>query len=246
MDKAQHVRALFDAIVARYDLMNRLMTAGRDLAWRRRAAAELALPPGGRILDLGAGTADFALALARQHPSARTIALDFSRPMLERGRQKAAGAPAGTRLAFALGDALRLPFPDATFDAVVSAFLLRNLVDLDQAFAEMARVVRPAGRVLCLELTRPTLPLFRQAFAFYFGRLVPLLGRLLSPQPAAYRYLPKSLEMFITAQELQRVMERAGWRGVAYRRFMAGVVAIHSGYKSAASTPPSERIHKAF
>jgi len=209
------------------------MAAGRDLAWRRQAAVQIVAPAGARILDLGAGTADMSLALARRHPQAHITALDFSAPMLALGRRKAAQEPAGRRIAFALGDALRLPLPDAQFDAVTSAFLLRNVASLEQAFAEMTRVTRPGGSILCLELTRPTAPLFRQAFALYFGQVVPRLGRLVSRHPEAYRYLPESLARFVSADALRRVMERAGLEDVRYRRLMAGTVAIHTGRKPA-------------
>jgi demethylmenaquinone methyltransferase/2-methoxy-6-polyprenyl-1,4-benzoquinol methylase len=228
-DKAAYVRRMFDAIVARYDLMNRLMTAGRDEAWRRRAAREAHAPSEARILDVAAGTADLTLALARQYPTARIYALDFSLGMLERGIAKVRERGAGERVRFIAGDALALPFADSSFDAVTSGFLMRNVTDIVRAFAEMRRVVRPGGRVVCLEISKPVLPLFSRLFWWYFTRVVPAMGRLVSGNAEAYRYLPQSLAQFVTAEELKGMMEQAGLEEVTYRRLMLGTVAIHVG-----------------
>lgn len=230
-DKAAYVRRMFDTIVARYDLMNRLMSAGQDEAWRRRAAREAVTPPAGRILDVAAGTADLTLALARQHPSARIYALDFSLGMLERGIAKVREQGAGERIRFLAGDALALPFADNSFDAVTSGFLMRNVTDIVRAFAEMRRVVRPGGRVVCLEISKPVLPLFSRLFWWYFTRVVPAVGRLVSGNAEAYRYLPQSLAQFVTAEELKALMEQAGLVEVTYRRLMLGTVAVHVGRK---------------
>ena len=227
--KAAYVRALFGAIAPRYDLMNRLMTGGRDRAWRRLAAREAAATPGAWLLDLAAGTGDLTLALARQYPSAAIAALDFSQPMLARGKRKVEAAGVSEQVCFLVGDALRIPFATAIFDAVTSAFMLRNVADLPRAFAEMARVTRPGGRVVCLELSRPTAPFFRALFWVYFAGLVPIVGRNLSRHGSAYRYLPDSLAEFVDTEELKRIMQSAGLRDVTYRRLMGGTVAIHVG-----------------
>ncbi|MGQ9516364.1 MAG: bifunctional demethylmenaquinone methyltransferase/2-methoxy-6-polyprenyl-1,4-benzoquinol methylase UbiE [Anaerolineae bacterium] len=230
-DKATYVRRMFDAIVARYDLMNRLMTAGRDEAWRRQAARQAVARPGGKILDVAAGTADLTLALARQNPSARIIALDFSLGMMQRGVAKVQAHSAGERIRFVAGDALALPFADNSFDVVTSGFLMRNVTDIVRTFAEMRRVVRPGGRVVCLEISKPVLPVFSLLFWWYFARVVPVMGRLVSGNAEAYRYLPQSLAQFVTAEELKAFMEQAGLTDVTYRRLMLGTVAIHVGRK---------------
>ncbi len=228
-DKAAYVRRMFDAIVGRYDLMNRLMTAGRDEAWRRQAARQAVVPPGGKILDVATGTADLTLALARQHPSARIYALDFSLGMMQRGIAKVREQGAGERIRFIAGDALTLPFADGTFDAVTSGFLMRNVTDIVRTFVEMRRVVRPGGRVVCLEISKPRLPVFSRLFWWYFMRVVPAVGRLVSGNAEAYRYLPQSLAQFVSAEELKALMEQAGLVDVTYRRLMLGTVAIHVG-----------------
>lgn len=230
-DKATYVRRMFDAIVRRYDLMNRLMTAGRDEAWRRQAARQAAARPGGRILDVAAGTADLTLALARQNPSARVIALDFSLGMMQRGIAKVQAHSAGERIRFVAGDALALPFADDSFDVVTSGFLMRNVTDIARTFTEMRRVARPGGKVVCLEISKPVLPLFSRLFWWYFARVVPVMGRLISGNAEAYRYLPQSLAQFVTAEELKAFMEQAGLTEVTYRRLMLGTVAIHVGRK---------------
>ncbi len=201
-EKPTYVRRMFDAIVPRYDLMNRIMTAGRDEAWRRLTAESADVPPGGRVLDVAAGTGDLSLALARRQPQADIFALDFSFGMIEHGRRKMAAHPAGARVRYLAGDALHLPFPDDTFDGVTSGFLMRNVVDIERAFAEMRRVARPGGKVLCLEISKPTLPLFSQLFWWYFMHLVPLIGRVVSGNGEAYHYLPQSLAGFVTAEQL--------------------------------------------
>ncbi|UCC65198.1 MAG: ubiquinone/menaquinone biosynthesis methyltransferase, partial [Anaerolineae bacterium] len=229
-EKAGYVSGLFARIAPRYDLMNRLMTGGRDRAWRRTVARLAALPPGGRVLDVATGTGDIALALAERYPGAQVVGADFSLEMMAAGRRKFA---ARGRIGLAAGDALRLPFPDGSFDAVATGFALRNVTDVSRAFAEMYRLVKPGGRVVCLEISRPTLPLFRSLFAVYFYRVVPWLGGLVSGQKDAYAYLPNSLTGFLTPEEVRRVMQAVGWRQVRYRRLMMGTVAIHVGVKEA-------------
>jgi demethylmenaquinone methyltransferase/2-methoxy-6-polyprenyl-1,4-benzoquinol methylase len=230
--KAAYVRQMFGRIARRYDLMNRLMTFGRDGAWRRMTVGRLALangPPGAAVLDVATGTGDLALEVLRQVPGARIVGLDFSPEMLDLARQKMAGSDG--RLDLMAGDALHLPFAGGTFDGVVTGFALRNVTDIPAAFAEMARVTRPGGRVACLEIAKPHLPLFRKFFAWYFYWLVPIVGGLISGQRAAYAYLPHSLTDFLTPDEIADVMRRTGWQDVGYRRRMLGTVAIHVGVR---------------
>lgn len=220
------VRQMFDTIAPRYDLANRLMTAGLDRSWRRHAAASADLAAGERALDLCTGTGDLALELAdRVTPSGEVVGLDASPEMLVRARQKADAA--GARAVFVEGDACDLPFEDDTFDAATVAFGARNLPDLDAGLREMARVVRPGGRVVVLEITTP-----RHLRAFYgvwFDRVVPILGGLVAGDRAAYSYLPASVRRFPGTQELARRMQAAGLEQVGWRTFAGGIVALHRG-----------------
>ena len=229
--KASFVHRLFTAVAPRYDLMNRLMTGGRDRAWRRYVATLASLPTEGLALDVGTGTGDLALALGERYPTARVIGLDFCPAMLQRGREKIAAASMDGRLVLTTGDALHLPFPADTFHAVVSAFLLRNVADISRCFQEMQRVTRPGGRVVCLEIAHPTWPGFRQLFHFYFYRLVPLLGKLLGSWGPGYTYLPHSLTHFPPPEELQTMLEAAGLVEVGYRLLMLGSVVVLWGSK---------------
>lgn len=228
-DKARYVRAMFTSIAGRYDLMNGLMTFGRHQAWRR-AAARMAEPqPDGLALDVATGTGDLALALLAETPIRRVIGLDFSDGMLRVGREKLRWKDPAGRVSLVVGDALRLPFPDKTFACVASAFLLRNLADLAQGLAEMRRVTHAGGRVVALEITEPMLPGWRHLFRWYFHRVVPRLGAMVSGSLEAYTYLPRSVERFLPPAELGRLMEASGLRRVSWRRLGLGTVTIHTG-----------------
>ncbi|MER3468832.1 MAG: hypothetical protein C4314_02250 [Thermoflexus sp.] len=226
-DKPQQVRAMFARIAHRYDLMNRLMTGGQDLRWRRRAIQRCGLRPGARLLDVGTGTGDLAAEALRQCPGALVVGCDFTLPMMHRGRQK----PGRARIRWVAGDALRLPFPDATFDAVVTGFVMRNVADPDQAFREQARVTRPSGRVVCLEAVRPPLRWWLPFYRLYFHRLVPLLGALIAGDEEAYAYLSRSVAGFFTLEELAGAMARAGLRVQEVQTFMGGTVGLIVGVR---------------
>jgi demethylmenaquinone methyltransferase/2-methoxy-6-polyprenyl-1,4-benzoquinol methylase len=237
-DKATYVQEMFGRIARRYDLMNRLMTLGRDRAWRRYTVSQIlpALPPYrvaeegvGRLLDVATGTGDLAFEALRQRPGLKAVGLDFVAEMLALAQQKHAGQ--GPALELAAGDALHVPFRDKAFDAVVTGFALRNVTSIAQAFAEMARVTRAGGRVACLEIAKPRLPVFRYLFQLYFYHLVPLIGGLISGQRAAYTYLPHSLTRFLSPHEIAEVMRQTGWREVRYKRLMLGTVAVHVGVR---------------
>jgi demethylmenaquinone methyltransferase/2-methoxy-6-polyprenyl-1,4-benzoquinol methylase len=237
--KAVYVREMFRRIARRYDLMNRLMTLGRDQAWRRYTVSQIlpALPAahlvggreGGRVLDVATGTGDLAFEVLRQRPGARAVGLDFVAAMLSLAQHKAERQ--GPALQLAGGDALRLPFRAGTFDAIVTGFALRNVTSIPDAFCEMARVTSSGGRVACLEIAKPRLPIFRRLFHFYFYQVVPLVGGLISGQRSAYTYLPHSLTGFLTPDEIATVMQRTGWREVRYKRLMLGTVAVHVGVR---------------
>jgi demethylmenaquinone methyltransferase / 2-methoxy-6-polyprenyl-1,4-benzoquinol methylase len=228
VSKAEAVRAMFTRIAGRYDLMNSLMTGGRHHAWRRLTATAVTAAPAGPTLDLATGTGDLALALRAIAPGRRVIGADFSEAMLGRARDKLrAREEIGVTLLAA--DAMALPFADGTFACVTSAFLLRNLADLPTGLAEMRRVTCRGGLVAALEITRPGVPGWDAAFGLYFNHVVPLIGAAVAGDRAAYTYLPKSVEKFVTPPELARLMRRAGLRDVRYRRLALGTIALHVG-----------------
>lgn len=228
MDKAAYVRAMFTRIAGRYDLMNSLMTGGRHHAWRERTARATVAAPPGPVLDLATGTADLALAIRALDPARVVVAADFSEGMLGQARRKLQ-AQGAARITLLAADALTLPFADHSFAGVTSAFLLRNLQDLGGGFAEMRRVTVPGGRVVALDIVRPTTPLWRDVFGLYFRRVVPLIGVLVARDRQAYSYLPKSVERFVTPAELASIMARAGLRNVTYRTLGLETIALHVG-----------------
>ena len=227
--RATYVQRMFDQIAPRYDLMNRLMTGGRDVAWRRLVIQAARLPRGGRLLDIATGTGDIALEALRQVGDLGAVGADFSLEMMARGR--ASHKPGAERMQWMGADTLALPFPDNTFDAVTSGFMLRNVTDVPRSLSEQLRVVRPGGRMVCLEISRPPRNLLLPFYGFYFHRIVPLVGQLVSGNKSAYTYLPQSADEFLFPNELAEWMRQAGWRDVSYRRLMLDTVAIHVGVK---------------
>ncbi|MFL5953884.1 MAG: bifunctional demethylmenaquinone methyltransferase/2-methoxy-6-polyprenyl-1,4-benzoquinol methylase UbiE [Gaiellaceae bacterium] len=216
------VRSMFDRIAPVYDAMNRIMTLGLDLRWRR-LAAESAVRPGNRVLDAACGTGDLAVADAKAGAS-RVTGLDFSPRMLERARRK---APA---LEWVQGDMLALPFADQTFDAATVGFGVRNVEDLELALRELHRVVRPGGRLAILEITQPRGAL-RPFFSLWFDRVVPLLGKVL-PGGSAYTYLPASVKRFPTAEKLAELLHDVGFADVRVKLLAGSIVALHTGHVS--------------
>lgn len=227
------VRVMFDRIVPRYDLMNRLMTGGRDLAWRRLVVRETLRetlrarePATMRVLDVATGTGDLAIAL-REAGVGSVTGLDFSAAMLAEARRKEHMAANGERIEWIEGDAMALPFPDASFDAVTVGFGLRNMPSYPGALREMARVLLPGGTLVCLETTPLTIPALRFVFDWCFSRVVPLIGGLLTGDRDAYAYLPASAAAFPNADALGRMMLDAGFARVRYLRLGGGTVALH-------------------
>jgi demethylmenaquinone methyltransferase/2-methoxy-6-polyprenyl-1,4-benzoquinol methylase len=219
----ERVRAMFDRISPSYDRMNRLMSAGRDGRWRALGVRASGVQPGDRALDVCCGTGDFAIELRRAiGPAGHVVGLDFAPEMLAVARRK---CPA---VEWVQGDALALPFGDGEFAAACVGFGVRNLSDAERGFAEMARVVRPGGRVVCLEMSTPPAPI-RPLSQVWTDRGVPVLGRLVAGDADAYRYLPASVHRFPPAPELAAIMEQAGLIDVSFRRLMLGVVALHVG-----------------
>ena len=226
--KAAYVRSMFARIVPRYDLINGLMTMGLDRQWRR-IAIELARPRDAVALDLATGTGDLAMELARQG-SRFVVGADFCPEMVAAAVQKVKRNGSVAPTAFLVGDAQQLPFPDNAFDCLVNGFLLRNVSDLDGALREFRRVLKPAGRLVCLDLTHPPRAL-RPLFWPWFRLVVPTLGGLVSGDFDAYTYLPDSLSTYPDADRLREMMLAAGFTNAAYRRVGMGTVAIHTAAK---------------
>jgi demethylmenaquinone methyltransferase / 2-methoxy-6-polyprenyl-1,4-benzoquinol methylase len=220
------VRAMFDRIAGFYDVMNTVMTAGLHHRWRARAADLAALPAGGSALDVACGTGDLAIELAKRvGAEGEVIGSDFAGEMLERARVKAPD------LRWELGNALDLPYASNRFDAATVGFGARNFSDLDRGLAEMARVVKPGGRVVVLEITTPRKPPLSTFYSLWFDRIVPLIGRV-TGEDEAYTYLPNSVKRFPAPEGLAAAMERAGLREIRWVLTAGGIIALHVGTKA--------------
>ena len=226
-ERARYVQAMFARIAGRYDLMNRLMTFGQDARWRR-AVIELAqLPPQGRLLDIATGTGDIAHEGLRRHPQIQAVGGDFTIEMMQVGRRYAQRRA----LQWVGADTLALPFAGNTFDAVTSGFLMRNVIDVSGALREQVRVTRPGGRVVILESSPPPRNLLRPFIRLHLNLVIPTLGKLITGEADAYRYLPDTTQQFQTPGALAVSMRDAGLEEVDYRLFMFGTIAVHAGGK---------------
>lgn len=225
--RAHAVQEMFTGIAARYDLMNRLMTAGQDVRWRKWVIQRAQLQPNARLLDLGAGTGDLTLEARAQCPGCLAVAADFTYEMMRVGKEKH-----GALRLWCQCDALALPFADETFDALVSGFLLRNVVDLDAALREQFRVLKRGGRWVALDTTRPQKNILTPAIEFHLHTIIPTLGKLITGHGDAYTYLPTTTAHFLSAKELAARALGAGFARVQFQRVMFGAIAIHWGVKS--------------
>ncbi|SFB80759.1 demethylmenaquinone methyltransferase / 2-methoxy-6-polyprenyl-1,4-benzoquinol methylase [Streptomyces aidingensis] len=224
MDKQpSEVAAMFDAVAAKYDLTNDVLSLGQDRRWRKAVAAAVAAGPGRRVLDLAAGTGTSSLPFAEA--GAYTVPCDFSQGMLREGKRRLPWLP------FTAGDATRLPFRDGVFDAVTISFGLRNVHRPQDALREMLRVTRPGGRVVVCEFSHPARAPLRTVYSEYLMRALPPVARAVSSNPEAYVYLAESIRAWPDQPGLARRMQDAGWSRVAWRNLSGGIVALHRGFK---------------
>ncbi|HEX6040838.1 bifunctional demethylmenaquinone methyltransferase/2-methoxy-6-polyprenyl-1,4-benzoquinol methylase UbiE [Longimicrobium sp.] len=232
-EKAAHVRRMFSSIAPRYDLLNHVLSLNIDRLWRKRAVNRLGWEraPRGTYLDNCAGTLDLSVELAKRAGfEGRVVGSDFTYAMLENGVR--AGKTAGAPIEPACADALALPYPDGAFDGATVGFGVRNLADLDAGLREMARVLKPGARLVILEFTTPGWQPFRGLYFFYFLKVLPLVGRMVSKHSSAYTYLPESVMQFPEPPELARKMEAAGFTGVTWETLSGGIAALHHGTRS--------------
>ena len=223
-ERATYVQNMFTQIAKRYDLMNRLMTGFQDVRWRKQVIRLARLTNDASLLDLGTGTGDLAREALTQFPQAKVIAADFTLEMMRVGQKT-------SPLNFSTADALRLPFNDATFDAVTSGFLMRNVIDLQKGIEEQFRVLKNGGRIVILDTTRPKKNILSPFIWIHMHFIIPTLGGLLTGEREAYNYLPDTTENFVTAEDLASRMTKAGFKNVNFQRLMFGTIAIHWGEK---------------
>lgn len=228
-ERSQYVQDMFGRIAERYNLMNRVMTGGQDMRWRRFVVQQAQLPPGGQLLDLATGTGDIAFEALRAVPDAQIIGADFALPMMRVGQRQMLGKT----VSWTAADALDLPFPNQQFDAVVSGYLVRNVVDIPRTLQEQKRILKPGGRIVILDTSPPPDNLLKPFILFHLNVVIPMLGRIIGGQAAAdaYTYLPESTQTFKKPDELAALMREAGFNNVNFKTFMFGTMAVHWGQR---------------
>jgi demethylmenaquinone methyltransferase/2-methoxy-6-polyprenyl-1,4-benzoquinol methylase len=227
----ESIRNLFDNIAPTYDLLNHLLSLGRDFHWRKKAVQELKGLEG-RILDMATGTGDVAIEIIHQNDHQRKVfGLDFSEPMIKKAQQKVFRRGLSQTITLSLGDALSLPFRDNTFSASLIAFGLRNIVNKEQALCEMVRVIKKDGKVIILEFTFPKNGWMRRLYPIYFQRVLPRVGGLISGDRGAYAYLPESVFHFASVENYEGIMRKVGLEKVSSRSLTGGVASVISGIK---------------
>jgi len=234
-ERSDYVRGMFDRIAGRYDLLNRIISGGQDMKWRRFVAEAANLPANGRLLDIATGTGDIAFEALKLAPGTQAVGADFALEMMRVGRRR---APYGERVAWIGADALALPYADGSFDAVASGYLMRNVVDIPRALSEQWRVLKPGGRIVILDTSPPPDNVLKPLILLHLKIGVPMLGRLIGGSAVgdAYRYLPESTQAFKTPEALKELVEAAGFGDVRFRRFMFGTMAMHWGVKRLVQT----------
>jgi len=233
-DKGRGVRQMFDDIAGRYDLLNRLLSFGIDRRWRRFAVSQLSIPKNGCVLDIATGTCDVALEIAEQtDQSVQIVGEDFTQGMLVQGLAKLKASPHGERITLVNAPCEEIPHPSETFDGITIAFGIRNVVDRQAGLNEMFRVLKPGGRVVILEFSQPRSQLFRNIYYFYFQKMLPAIGGLISKR-SAYQYLPDSVLEFPGQEEFSAMMRNAGFAKVQYVPLTFGIATVYVGDKRAA------------
>ena len=231
-DKKSQVAQMFNSIAGKYDFLNHFLSAGTDIYWRRKAVNELKELRPARILDIATGTADFAIESLRvAAPTGTITGIDISEGMLDVGRRKLAAKGLSHRIGLELGDSEDLPFADNEFDAVTASFGVRNFAHLEKGLAEMRRVLRPGGKLVVLEFSKPTAFPLKQAYNFYFRRVLPGLGKLISKDPAAYSYLPESVQAFPDGADFLAILARVGFTDPAWQPLTFGISSIYTARK---------------
>jgi demethylmenaquinone methyltransferase/2-methoxy-6-polyprenyl-1,4-benzoquinol methylase len=231
-DKNRRVRQHFESIARQYDFMNTLLSFGIHYAWKRAAVRMLDLLPGQVVLDVCGGTGDLALmSAAKVGNHGRVIIYDINRAMLEAGRTKAASSPMAARISMVQGNAEEISFPRGHFDAVIVSFGIRNVTDMKQGFREMHRVLKPGGKLMCLEFSKPTNPVFCWLYDVYSFHIMPFLGELIAGSRKAYTHLPETIRMFPLPDELSAILHRIGFARIAYRRLTNGIAVAHLAVK---------------
>jgi len=240
-EKAERVRRHFDSVAYRYDVMNTLLSLGVHYLWKRKAVRLLDLEAGNRVLDVCGGTGDLSILADRTVGHAGQVFLcDINWDMMAAGRSKRTNAAARRRIRYVLGDAEQIPFPDDTFDAVMMGFAARNITHMKQAFKEMVRVLRPAGKFLCLDFSRPVWGWFRWLYDFYSFNVMPALGKAIAGDKKAYTCLPETIRQFLLPHELSKIFEEAGLSRVRYRLLTNGIAVAHTGFKPAGLSSSGE------
>ncbi|ADL12082.1 ubiquinone/menaquinone biosynthesis methyltransferase [Acetohalobium arabaticum] len=230
MNKENRVYKIFQSIALKYDLMNKLMSFGLDNRWRRLVAKQAALKPGDKVLDVGGGTGRLSLELAKLlNDNGSVVCMDFSENMLQKAEKDLKDHRCYDRLEFKVDNAMDISFAANTFDAVTSAWVLRNVDDISQVLAEMKRVVKPGGRVVSLDLAKPKSELYNSLYSFYLAKIIPVIGRLIYGQSDPYEYLYDSWKYFPNQEQLAKKFRDVGLINVDYYELMGGVLAIHVG-----------------
>ncbi|KAA9339639.1 bifunctional demethylmenaquinone methyltransferase/2-methoxy-6-polyprenyl-1,4-benzoquinol methylase UbiE [Hymenobacter busanensis] len=229
--KKSQVAHMFNSIAGKYDFLNHFLSAGTDIYWRRKAVGELRQLRPARILDIATGTGDFAFETLRVGPEVQVTGVDISEGMLEVGRRKVRERGLGHRIELQLGDSENLPFDDNTFDAVTASFGVRNFENLPQGLAEMRRVLRPGGKLVILEFSKPRTFPFKQAYNFYFRHILPVFGKLISKDQSAYTYLPESVQAFPDGPAFLAVLQQVGFTSPQWQPLTFGISSIYTATK---------------
>ncbi|GAB1421145.1 bifunctional demethylmenaquinone methyltransferase/2-methoxy-6-polyprenyl-1,4-benzoquinol methylase UbiE [Anaerolineales bacterium] len=229
-EKADYVQDMFGRVAERYNTLNRVMSLGQDMKWRKYVVKTAQIPENGVVVDLATGTGDIAFEVLKQVPSAQVIGSDFALPMMMVGQRN---KEYGQRISWCGTDAMNLPHPDQCFDAVISGYLVRNVIDITRTLEEQLRVLKAGGRVVILDTSPPPNNLLKPFIKFHLNTIIPILGRIIGGKSAAdaYKYLPDSTQAFKTPEALADLLRQAGFQDVGYKTFMLGTMAVHWGTK---------------